>query len=114
MEGKRTLREMKAATGISRNALDKRIKRLGIVPVDKMGITNLYSEEDYQKVITYVPKGAHGGKSPGKATQFYRVSVRSEDDYLFYVKHAGLSKNRAMKKVKEYAEQGLIARAIPC
>lgn len=113
MEGKRTLHEMEAATGISRNALDKRIKRLGIVPVDKIGITNLYSEEDYQKVITYVPKGAHGGKSPGRIT-LYRVSVQSEDDYLFYVKHVGLSKNKAMKKVEEYAEQGLVARAIPC
>lgn len=110
MIGKRTVHEMEAATGITRNAIDKRIKKLGIKPIDKIGLTNFYSEEDYQKFVNYKTSGVNPS---GKINVFYAVSVEGENG-SFYVKHAGISKNKATLLVRSYKNIGKRAYLFPC
>ena len=52
----KTKKQMCEATARTHNAIDKRIKRLNIQPVMTKGRQQFFSDEDFEKIISYIPE----------------------------------------------------------
>ncbi len=54
------------------------------------------------------------GKAGNQKQLYYRVSILDENKDKWFVRHAGISKERAEKIVAGYFENGVIARMSDC
>lgn len=101
-----TFKEIMDASGVSHNAVCKRIKKLQIKPKTKEKNAFLYAYDDYLKIVnlkvldTSIP------------TKFYAVVIL--DEGLWIVKTAGISKRKALNLCKEYRTYGWQVKIKAC
>ena len=111
----KTINEMCIAAGVTRNAMHKRLIRAKIKPVTIIKRTKYYSEEDYERMISYIPKSIKENEM--KDRDYYRVSIQEFDctgKYIWKMRAFGLSLKEAEKVARQYKAQGIPAHIIKC
>ena len=101
-----TFKEIMAFTNLTHNAIDKKMRKLGIKPVTKIGHSPMYTRADMERIDAYRPQPYN------PKTNFYRVSINM--GFTWIVTHAGLTQKNARKIVSEYETKGLSARFTCC
>lgn len=101
-----SIKDIEKKLGITRNAVDKRIKRSGIHP-QKINGRICLSKDEYEKILTIKTK-----KNKPITKRYFRVCVLIDDKW--YVKRAGLSEKKADEVIKEYEEKKMIAIKKKC
>lgn len=102
-----TFQELEKELCITRNALSKRARRLNLEPL-KIDGRLYFDDNSASQLLNYKPA------SVGKCLVFYRIVIYENSKNKWYVRHAGLSLNKANKLLKQYKEQGILAIKKQC
>lgn len=101
-----SMAEICALLNYNEKTITKKIKKLEIKPVGKIGNKRVFSAQDVQRIEKYKPMAFN------PKTEFYRVSVLIGKHWI--VKNAGLTKKQAGERIKQFKADGYFAQCRSC
>ena len=104
-----TYKDIENKIDITRNALEKRVKILKIIPIKK-GRLIFFEKKDYEKIINYIPTKRYDKKQIKEKKIFYRISIYNNHKWI--IKHFNLNYEKAQQIISEYEKKNIYPKII--